>query len=244
MRNVWFLTILALLSGWLSGCRQEEPAAKSAAKAPQTAAPAPVVPAPATNAAVAPATPDHRPVIACFGDSITAGFGLDPGQSFPDLLQQDLDHRGYQYRVANLGVSGDTTQDGVARLPQLLAEKPAIVLLELGANDGLRGLPVSVTRSNLEQIVVAVRNAGGRVILAGMTLPPNYGPEYIPRFEAVYRDLAARYKLTLIPFLLEGVGGNAAFMQKDGLHPNAAGARHVEETVRKSIEPSLKRTAP
>jgi acyl-CoA thioesterase-1 len=226
-----FLAVVALLAG----CRREEPASQSAAKATQPAPPAPVVPTPRAGAA-----PDSRPVIACFGDSITAGFGLDPSQSFPDLLQQDLDHRGYRYRVANFGVSGDTTQDGVARLPLLLAEKPAIVLLELGANDGLRGLPVSVTRSNLEQIVVAVRNAGGRVILAGMTLPPNYGPEYIPRFEAVYRELAAKYRLPLIPFLLEGVGGNASFMQRDGLHPNAQGARRVEETVRKSIEPLLK----
>ena len=225
MRYVWFFAILALLTG----CRQEEPTPKVVAKAPQSA------PAPAT-----PAPPDNRPVIACFGDSLTAGFGLDPGQSFPDLLQRDLDQRGYQYRVANLGVSGDTTQDGVARLPQLMAEKPAVVLLELGANDGLRGLPVSVTRGNLEQIVVAVKNSGGRVILAGMTLPPNYGPEYIPKFEAVFRDLAAKYKLRLIPFLLEGVGGNANLMQKDGLHPNANGARRVEETVRKAIEPLLK----
>jgi acyl-CoA thioesterase I len=219
MRYVWLFGIVTLLTG----CRQEDPAPKQAAPSP-----------------VAPAAPDSRPVIACFGDSLTAGFGLDPGQSFPDLLQQDLDQRGYPYRVANLGVSGDTTQDGVGRLPQLLAEKPVIVLLELGANDGLRGLPVSVTRGNLEQIVVGVQNAGGRVILAGMTLPPNYGPEYIPKFEAVFRGLTARYKLTLIPFLLQGVAGDAGLMQRDGLHPNAAGARRVEETVRKSMEPLLK----
>src|SRR5450432_3309002 len=249
MRKVWFLAIMAM---W-TGCRQEEPASKSAVKGSPQAGPAPAVPvpavpvpavhAPAPNAAPDNAPPDGRPVIACFGDSITAGFGLDPGQSFPDLLQQDLDHRGYKYRVANLGVSGDTTQDGVARLPQLMAEKPMIVLLELGANDGLRGLPLAVTRSNLEEIILAI-HTGGRIILAGMTLPPNYGPEYIPKFEAVYRDLAARFKLTLIPFLLEGVGGNAGLMQRDGLHPNAAGARRVEETVRKTIEPLLKHTTP
>jgi acyl-CoA thioesterase-1 len=182
-------------------------------------------------------------VIACFGDSITAGFGLDPGQSFPSLLQHDLDHRGYRYRVANLGVSGDTTQDGVARLPGLLAEKPAIVLLELGGNDGLRGLQVSVTRDNLEQIIAAAQHAGARVILAGMTLPPNYGPQFIRMFEAVYRDLAAKYQLTLIPFLLQGVAGPAGLMQKDGLHPNAEGARLVEATVRKTIEPFLTRNS-
>jgi acyl-CoA thioesterase-1 len=225
MKNIWLVVALA----FLSACRQEESVSKPTAPAPQAAA-----------SGLAPAVADTRPVIACFGDSITAGFGLDTAQSFPDILQHDLDGRGYTYRVANLGVSGDTTQDGVARLPLLLAEKPAIVLLELGANDGLRGLPVSVTRGNLEQIIVAAQKAGALVVLAGMTLPPNYGPEYIPKFEAVFRDLAAKYKLTLIPFLLEGVGGHASLMQKDGLHPNAAGALRVEETVRKAIEPYLK----
>jgi len=121
-----------------------------------------------------------------------------------------------------------------------VAEKPEIVLLELGANDGLRGLPVSVTRANLEQMIVELRKGGARVVLAGMTLPPNYGPEYIPKFEAVFHDLTAKYKLTLIPFLLEGVGGHGDLMQKDGLHPNAAGARIVEKTVWKTIQPMLK----
>ena len=225
MRFVWFFVSLALLSG----CRQEERGQRG-----ETAVAAPA------SAAASPAPPDSRPVISCFGDSLTAGFGLDPGQSFPDLLQHDLDQRGFRYRVANLGVSGDTTQDGVGRLPQLLAEKPVLVLLELGANDGLRGLPVSLTRSNLEQIVVAAQGAGAKVVLAGMTLPPNYGPEYIPQFEAVFRDLAAKHKLALIPFLLAGAGGNAALMQKDGLHPNAEGTRRVEETVRKAVQPWLK----
>jgi len=226
MRPIWPIALVTMLAG----CRQPEPPSQPAPRAETQAAPAP-----------GPAPPaDSRPVIACFGDSITAGFGLDAGQSFPDLLQQDLDRRGYHYRVANLGVSGDTTQDGLARLPMLLAEKPAIVLLELGGNDGLRGLPVSVTQSNLEQMIQAVRQTGGRVILAGMTLPPNYGPDYIRQFEAVYRDLAAKYKLTLIPFLLEGVGGNPSLMQRDGLHPNAEGAKRVEATARKAIEPFVR----
>lgn len=229
MRNVWVALALAVLVG----CREEKPAPKTSAESSQGPTAAPAAPVP-------PAPSDNRSVIACFGDSITAGFGLDPGQSYPDLLQRDLDQGGYRYRVVNLGVSGDTTQDGVARLPLLLAERPAIVLLELGGNDGLRGLPVSVTRSNLEQIIVAGQNVGARIILAGMTLPPNYGPDYISKFEAVYKGLAAQYKSTLIPFLLAGVGGNAALMQKDGLHPNAAGARRVEEIVRKALQPLLK----
>ena len=227
MKHALGFTILV----FLAGCGQD----RSAPRADSSPAPA-SVPAPPPDAARA----DHRPVIACFGDSITAGFGLDTGQSFPDLLQRELDQRGYAYRVGNFGVSGDTTQDGVARLPLVLAEKPVIVLLELGANDGLRGLPVSVTQTNLEQMIVELQKNGARVVLAGMTLPPNYGPDYIRKFEAVFHDLTARYKLTLIPFLLEGVGGHGDLMQKDGLHPNAAGARLVEQTVWKTIQPMLK----
>ena len=226
MRNIWWVVAAALLVG----CGQQEPASKPSA--PQSAAPA--------HSAL-PTVPDQRPVIACFGDSITAGFGLDPGQSFPDLLQRDLDQRGYHYRVANLGVSGDTTQDGLARMTLLMAEKPVIVLVELGANDGLRGLPVSVTRSNLDQIIRTIQSTGSLVVLAGMTLPPNYGPDYISKFEAVYQDLTAKHESLLIPFLLEGVAGNAGLMQKDGLHPNTEGARRVEETVRKALEPVLKK---
>src|ERR1700683_421463 len=127
---------------------------------------------------------DNRPVIVCFGDSLTAGCGLDAGQSYPDLLQRELDRRGYKYRVENLGVSGDTTQDGLARVSMALALKPAIVILELGANDGLRGQPVTGIERNLAQIIEAFQKADAfqkakvRVLLAGITLPPNYGPDY------------------------------------------------------------------
>ena len=213
----------------LLGCgKQEEPAAR----------PAPAS-APAGPTKTAPAQ-DSRPAIVCFGNSITAGFGLEQGQSFPDLLQQELDRRGLRYRVVNLGVSGDTTQDGLARMPMALAEKPAIVLLELGANDGLRGLPLAVTQSNLAEMIEAFQKSGARVVLAGMTLPPNYGPVFIRKFEAVYGALAKKYRLTLIPFLLEGVGGNDRLMQRDGLHPNAEGARHIAAEVMKTLEPLLK----
>ncbi len=204
-------------------------------------APAPKVelqPAPAPPATAPP--PDPRSAIVCFGDSITAGFGLDAGQSFPDLLQVDLDRHALRYRVANLGVSGDTTQDGLARLPMALAEKPAIVILELGGNDGLRGIPIAITQANLAQMIEAFQGAGARVVLAGMSLPPNYGPAFIKKFEAVYRDLAAKYHVTLIPFLLEGVGAHDEFMQRDGIHPNAAGARKVEALVMKAVTPLLK----
>jgi acyl-CoA thioesterase I len=189
------------------------------------------------------ATAATRPAIVVFGDSIGAGFGLDAGQSFPDLLQKDLDARGFSYRVVNLSVSGDTTQDGLARIYMALAEKPAIVLLELGGNDGLRGVPASVTQQNLAQMIEAFQKAGARVVLAGMTLPPNYGAAYIKKFEAIYHDLAAKYKITLIPFLMEGVGGHDDLMQRDGLHPNAAGARKMEALVVKTLEPLLPRPA-
>ncbi len=224
-RIFWIATVVL----WCGCGNTEKPA-------PQPAAPS----APSAPRAAAPAPADPRPSIVCFGDSITAGFGLDAGQGFPDLLQQELDARDIHYRVVNLGVSGDTTQDGLARVFMALAEKPAIVLLELGGNDGLRGIPLAITQANLAQMIEAFQTAGARVVLAGMSLPPNYGPAFIKNFEAVYKNLAAKYKVTLIPFLLEGVGAHDDLMQRDGIHPNAAGARHVEALVMKTLMPLLK----
>jgi len=184
---------------------------------------------------------DPRPAIVCFGDSLTAGFGVDPGKSYPDLLQQELDRRGYRYRVVNLGVSGDSTQDGLERLPQVLAEKPRIVVLEFGANDGLRGQPASIAEGNLAQMAEALEKTGARVVLAGITLPPNYGPEYIQKFDAMYPSLAKRFKMPLIPFLLAGAAGNRNLMQADGLHPNTEGTRVVAENVWRALEPLLEK---
>src|SRR5579883_2868579 len=124
---------------------------------------------------------DSRPAIVCFGDSLTAGFGVDPGHSYPDLLQQKIDNAGYRYRVVNLGQSGDTTQDGLDRLSLVTAEHPMFVILEFGANDGLRGQPVSNMEKNLARMMETLQNAGARVVLAGITLPPNYGADYIRR---------------------------------------------------------------
>jgi len=213
MSRLWIA--LALL---LPACSKKEPP-------PQ---PKPAVTGPPQSSA--PAS-DPRPALVCFGDSITAGFGLEPGESFPDLLQKDL----LQYHVINMGVSGDTTQDGLSRVAMAVAAKPAIVLLELGGNDGLRGIPISITQSNLAQMIESFQSAGARVVLAGMSLPPNYGAPYIAQFEKVYRDLAAKYKVKRIPFLLEGVGGHDDLMQRDRLHPNAAGARKVEQLVLKAL---------
>ena len=211
----------------LAGCSREQP--KAAAPEPARESPAPA------------AAPDERPVIVAFGDSLSAGFGADPGQSYPDFLQKELDRRGYRYRVITSGISGDTTTDGAERIGTVTALKPAIAILEFGGNDGLRGLPVSTTHANLEQMILALQRAGANVVLAGMTLPPNYGEDYIRSFEAVYKDLAQQYHLPLIPFLLRGVGGNPGLMQRDGIHPTGAGNRIVAENVMRVIEPLLKK---
>ena len=211
----------------LAGCSREQP--KAAAPGPARESPAPA------------AAPDDRPVIVAFGDSLSAGFGADPGKSYPDFLQKQLDRGGFRYRVINSGISGDTTTDGVERVRTVTALKPAIAILEFGGNDGLRGLPVATTRANLEQMIVALQNVGAKVVLAGMTLPPNYGQDYIRSFEAVYKDLARQHHLPLIPFLLRGVGGNPALMQRDGIHPTGDGNWIVAENVMRVLEPLLKK---
>jgi acyl-CoA thioesterase-1 len=183
--------------------------------------------------------PDKRPVIVAFGDSLTAGFGADTGSSYPDFLQRELDRRGFRYRVANAGISGETTTDALERLKTVTALKPAVAIVEFGGNDGLRGLPLSTTRSNLQQIVAGLKDSGAAVLLAGMTLPPNYGPDYIASFQHVYSDLAAKYKVAMIPFLLEGVAGTN-LMQRDGLHPTADGNRLVAATVMRYLLPLLR----
>ncbi|MDQ6664743.1 MAG: arylesterase [Acidobacteriota bacterium] len=185
-------------------------------------------------------TADNRPAIIAFGDSLSAGFGADAGQSFPDFLQKDLDRAGLRYRVINAGVSGDTTTDGLERLNDVVQLKAAIVILELGGNDGLRGLPVESTRVNLERMVVGLRKSGAQVVLAGMTLPRNYGADYIHSFERIYAGLAKKYKLVSIPFLLEGVGGVTRYMQADGIHPTAEGNERVAATVFRYLKPILK----
>jgi acyl-CoA thioesterase-1 len=177
----------------------------------------------------------------CFGDSLTAGYGLEPGKSYPDVLQRELDRAGYRYRVLNRGVSGETTQDGLARLPNVVALKPEIVILEFGANDELQGRPADRSENNLTQMIEQLSHMGARVVLAGIILPPNYGPEYSRQFDAMYTRLAARYHLPLIPFLLEGVTPDPQLMQPDGLHPNAEGTRLVAATVMHKLEPLLRK---
>jgi acyl-CoA thioesterase I len=191
--------------------------------------------------AAPPSTPiDTRPAIVAFGDSLTAGFGADPGKSFPDFLQKDLDAAGLHWRVVNLGVSGNTTTDGVSRLSEVVARKPRVTIVEFGGNDGLRGLPIETTRANLEQIIQTLQSAGSKIVLAGMTLPPNYGPDYIKPFQQVYADLAAKYRLTRIPFLLSDVALHPNLMQRDGIHPKAEGNEIVATTVMRYLKPLLR----
>jgi len=184
---------------------------------------------------------DTRPVIVAFGDSLTAGYGLDPGLSYPDFLQKQLDAQGYRYRVVNLGISGDTTSGGVSRLNSALVLKPQVVILALGANDGLRGLPLSATRANLDRMIGTFQKNGAKVLLAGITLPRNYGPDYIKTFDAIYPDLAKKYRVALMPFLLEGVATDARLMQPDRLHPTSEGTKKVAEAVFRHLRPLLKK---
>ena len=180
-----------------------------------------------------------RAVIVAFGDSLTAGYGVDAGFSYPDFLQKELDRSGHKYRVVNAGLSGDTSAGGLSRIGTVTQLKPAIVVVEFGGNDGLRGLPLSSTRSNLDQIVATLRKSGARVLIAGITLPPNYGPDYIKQFESVYKNLAAKYKLPLIPFLLQGVAGVPGMMQGDGIHATKQGNEVVAKLVMRYLKPLL-----
>jgi acyl-CoA thioesterase I len=202
---------------------------------PTTVAP----PAEATNAD-APAS-DSRPVIVCFGDSLTAGLGTEPGESYPDDLQKLLDTQGYHYRVANAGVSGETTKDGVERLDHVVAKKPKIVVLEFGGNDGLRGLPLEQTQDNLAEMIETLQKSGARVALAGISLPPEYGPDYIAKINAIYPALAKKYHVRLLPFLLKDVYGVPGDMQEDGHHATAKGNKQVAMNVENLIKPMLRK---
>ena len=223
----YFYLLLTLLIA--SGCKKSN-----------DTAPVPVI-VTKTEAREAAPIAGSRPVIVAFGDSLSAGYGAEPGNSFPDFLQKEIDRAGFEYRVVNEGISGDTTSGGVDRLDRVIAMKPAIVILELGGNDGLRGLPLTVTRVNMETMVSALRGAGIRVVLAGMTLPPNYGEDYIHAFEKVYVEIAAKNKLTRIPFLLQDVATNQKLMQRDGIHPTAEGNEKVAALVMKYLRPLLKK---
>ncbi|MDH4122305.1 MAG: arylesterase [Deltaproteobacteria bacterium] len=179
------------------------------------------------------------PLVLVLGDSLSAGFGVLPGESYPDHLQQLITQAGLPHRVQNAGVSGDTTAGGLSRTPWLLKQHPQVVVLELGANDGLRGLPPAQTRKNLEAIVAACQKSGAQVLLVGMKLPANYDPAQRRAFDGVYPNLAEKYHLPLVPFLLEGIVFQRELMQPDGIHPNAQGHRRMADLVWKALAPML-----
>jgi len=246
MRRVWLLFILAVVGIGVVGCKTDQAGKQSAREDSGPTSDDRGGTAEDSNPTVAPAAQtamkdDGRPVVACFGDSLTAGFGADPGSSYPDYLQADLDQRGYRYRVVNEGISGNTTKDGAARVDQVLALKPVLVVVEFGGNDGLRGLPITDSRTNLDTMLARLTESGAKVVLAGITLPPDYGPDYIEHFNQTYVLLAKKYKVPMIPFLLKGVFGVPGMMQADRTHATAAGNRIVAENVFGLIKPLLKK---
>jgi acyl-CoA thioesterase-1 len=190
--------------------------------------------------AAGPASVDDRPRIVAFGNSLTSGLGVAADETYPAELQRRLDALGLRYRVINAGVSGETTAGGLRRVPWILRSKPEIVILELGANDGLRGLRVEETKANLEHIIQQLQQSGTHVVLAGMKLPPNYGNDYLSAFERLYPDLATRYRLPLIPFFLEGVAASNTLNQADGIHPTARGYRAIVEMMLGRLQPVLR----
>jgi acyl-CoA thioesterase I len=180
--------------------------------------------------------------ILVFGDSLSAAYGIRPEQGWVALLTQRLQTQEYGYQIVNASVSGETSSGGLERLPRALQlHQPQIVVLELGGNDGLRGLPVSDLRENLEQMVRLSQAAGARVLLVGIRVPPNYGARYTEQFASVFPQLAAEYHLPLVPFLLDKVALDPSRMQQDGTHPNAAGEPQVLETLWPYLKPLLKK---
>lgn len=184
--------------------------------------------------------PIYAKTIVVLGDSLSAGYGIDEKKGWVNLLNNKLQKSHYPYRLVNISASGDTTSNGLAKLPQALqAYHPAFVLLQLGANDGLRGLSLAQMKSNLAKLIEMSQKANAKVLLIATLLPPNYGPVYLEKFKQVYSDLAKQYNIPLIPMFLEGVAGNPAFMQKDGLHPNQQAQSKIMANVWIALVPML-----
>jgi acyl-CoA thioesterase-1 len=226
VRLVALVTLVALLS---AGCRSvdEAPPPAAAPQAPATASPSDR-PADDTSAA--------GPKVAFLGDSISAGLHLSADQAFPAVLQRDLAARGVRFQLLNAGVSGDTTAGGLRRVDWILKQSPAIVVIELGGNDGLRGLPVESIEQNLRAIVQKVRARGASALLLGMRLPPSYGAPYVEQFEALYPRLARELEVPFVPFFMDGVAGVAAMNLPDGLHPTADGHVRLAAALRQPVE--------
>jgi len=190
---------------------------------------------------VLPSLAADRPVIVCYGDSITAGYGLNPGQSFPDALQRDLDQSGFTYRVSNMGTSGATTKDAAAHVRSVLEAHPAVAIVEFGGNDGLRGLPLDQSRKSLDAVLTALDNAHVKVLLAGITLPPNYGPDYINAFNQLYRDAAAKHHAAFVPMIYKDLVNVPGTIQADGIHPTAKGSEIIAKTLLPALKPLLRK---
>jgi acyl-CoA thioesterase-1 len=222
MRRTLSTLVLFLLVALVGACSPGDRAslpARAAAPAP------PPTPAPAATPAV------DEPLVVFLGDSLTAGYGLGGEQAYPALVEKRLEEEGIPIKALNAGVSGDTTAGGLARLDWLLSQKPDVVVVGLGGNDGLRGLPLEQAEHNLREIVSRAKAAGARVLLLGMQIPPNYGPEYAKGFSDMYPSIAKEMDVPLVPFLLEGVGGVADLNQDDGIHPTAEGQEKVADLV-------------
>ncbi len=191
---------------------------------------------PATGTAASPRT------LVVFGDSLSAGYGIDASAGWVSLLEKRLRAEGYGYRVVNASVSGETTTGGLSRLARTLTvQKPSLVIIELGANDGLRGLPLATTRSNLEQMLKACKAKNAQVLLLGMKMPPNYGPKYTSGFERLFDDLAKKQRVALVPFFLEGVALDPKLIQADGLHPTASAQPRLLANIWVGLAPMLRK---
>ncbi len=177
--------------------------------------------------------------LVCFGDSITAGYNLDAAQAYPVQLQKLLNAKGYNYKVLNQGVSGNTTKDAVARVQSIVALHPEVVLVEFGGNDGLRGLSPEITRKNMDTVLSTLQSAHIRILLVGITLPPNYGADYIKSFSAIYKEAAAMHHIPLMPMLYDGIYTVPGTIQADGIHPTAKGSQLIAEHLVPLLTPLL-----
>lgn len=230
-RKIATLALTLVIPG-LAGCDPGTAEEAPVRRAEPVAAPAPAAPA---LTARADARVEEEPLVVFLGDSLTAGLGLPGDQAYPAVLDRRLDAEGTPVRVLNAGVSGDTSAGGLARLDWLLKQKPDVLAVGLGGNDGMRGLDLAETEKNLREIVRRAKASGVRVLLLGMRIPPNYGPDYTEQFQGMYPKISKELDVPLVPFLLEGVGGAADLNQADGIHPTAQG----QEMVAATVEPYL-----